>query len=111
MFFKEDLATKVYDRSTWEDLRVDDNALEQVSPARVTYGIPTSKNASSLAGWASEGNPDKGSRFHFTIEFPDMKCEEYDRISKGRPVREMMNRIQDQIDRFYEQFDFNGAKE
>jgi hypothetical protein len=102
-FFKEKLSTSIHDWDTWNSLNVDQSALEKVEECFVTYGHEReSENlrSSSLSGWSNE----KGSRFHFTMNFPSIQFREHDEFSKGRIVAEMMDRIQREINRFYEQF-------
>lgn len=110
-FFKEDLVTKVLTVDQWSDFyHVDQNALEEVKPAYITFGLndPT-KNHNSLGGWSNpESNDAGGSHYHFTIHFPSMSFREHDEFSKGRVVREMMDQIQSQLDYFYEQFNFKN---
>jgi hypothetical protein len=53
-----------------------------------------------LGGWSGED----GARFEFTIHFPSVKFNEYDKFSKGKITRELMNKIQSQINYFYDDF-------
>lgn len=105
-FFKEDLATRVEMNDVWERLNVDKNALEEVLPAFLQYGHCTASkekdgySSSSLSGWSK----DEGKYFHFTIHFPSVKFMESDKFGKGRVVRELMDRIQYDVDNFYKQF-------
>lgn len=106
-FFSENLAKEVMALHEWEEhYHVDERALEEVKPAYVTFGFKEN-NASSLCGWSSsENNGHAGSHFHFTIHFPSTKLREHDKFSKGRVVRELMDRIQNDIDHFYQKFEF-----
>ena len=100
-FFKEKHATSIYSYDTWESLGVDQKALEEVEPAYLTFGHRDLKNTGSmLCGW----DGDKGSHFHFTILFPSVKMREHDKFSNGKVVRELMNRIQRNINDFYSDF-------
>lgn len=106
-FFVEKLSTEVMELDSWKTLYcVDEKALEEVKPAYVTFGFK--ENASStLSGWS---NPEHnvghvGSHFHFTIHFPSTKFHEHDKFSKGRVVRELMDRIQSDLDHFYQKFE------
>jgi len=106
-FFKDKVATAVQSFDSWEKYNIDMNALEEVQPAYVTYGH-TLKNddgtsSGSLCGWSA----DDGARFHFTLHFPSLQYQEYDRFSKGTPVRQMMIKIQQQLDYFCQQFQSN----
>lgn len=100
-FFKEDLATSIYDYETWtKNLNVDPKALEEVEPAYITFGHQNlNGNGSSLCGW-----DDSGSHFYFTLKFPSIKYLEHDKFSKGRVTRELMNEIQNCVNNFYENF-------
>jgi len=103
-FFKEGLSTSVRSLDAWKDLQVDIEALEEVEDVRITYGhsstLSSGNESNSLNGWS----PKDGAEFHFTIQFPSMKHRDYDQFNKGRNVRELMNRIQTEINRFQSQF-------
>lgn len=104
-FFKEKHATAIYCHETWEEIGVDVKALEEVKDSFLTFGHKDKNNkGSSLAGWGS----DDGSHFHFTIHFPSTKMKEHDAFSNGRVIRELMNKIQNQIDYFYSNFNNNS---
>ena len=96
-FILEKHATRVYDLGTWESIGIDINALEEVKPAHISFGIKTGENSANLGGWSKEN----GAEFEFTIHFPSVSFYEYDKFSKGRVTRELMDRIQRQIDNFY----------
>ena len=103
-FFKKDLSTRICELDDWsKHYGVDLNALEKVEPAYLTYGHRTSDNSSTLGGWSSE----KGSEFCFTVHFPSIKNMEYDKFNKGKMTRDLMNKIQNQINYFYN--DFNDS--
>ena len=97
-FVKEELATKVLPIETWTShYNIDPKALEKVEACVVTYGHESKKgDSTSLAGWG-----ENGLHYHFTIRFPSVKFSEHDRFQKGRYVREIMDRIQDQVNRLY----------
>lgn len=102
-FFKEDLTTTVRTFDVWEKLNVDKKALEEVKPMFISYGIPFKDgdyNSHILGGWSEK---DK-TRFHFTLNFPSVKYQEYSRFGKGKIVREIMDKIQRDLDSFYEDF-------
>ncbi|WP_025124394.1 hypothetical protein [Myroides odoratimimus] len=100
-FFKEGLATSILSYDTWKDLKVDDNALEEVEEAYITYGHGDKKNRSAtLCGWGGED----GSHFHFTLLFPSTKFHEHDKFCKGRSIRDLMNEIQRVVNRYYNEF-------
>jgi hypothetical protein len=106
-FFNQDLATKVLPLHEWEvNHSVDENALEEVKPAYVTYGFKEN-NGSSLAGWTNQehNKGHVGSHFHFTLHFPSTKFQEHDKFCKGRMVRELMDRIQNNLDQLYQKFE------
>lgn len=99
-FIKEKHAASIYTLDTWEDIGIDIKALEKVEPAFITYGRKTGDHSSTLGGWSRE----KGTDFEFTIHFPSVKFHEHDEFSKGRVTRELMNKIQNQINNFFDQF-------
>lgn len=100
-FFKEKHATSIYPFDTWESLGVDVKALEEIEDAYLTFGHKDKNNkSSSLSGWDGAN----GSHFHFTIHFPNTKFGEHDKFGNGRIVRELMNKIQRNIDNFYSDF-------
>jgi len=102
-FLNEKHATDIYPLDVWESLRVDIRALEEVKPAFISYGV-----GSSLSGWGQE----EGSKFHFTINFPSLAHREYDEFSKGRHMRDFMDMMQREVDRFYFKFlEMNKLKE
>lgn len=99
-FFSEDIAVKIMRLHEWQDnYHVDKNALEEVKPLYVSYGIKSGENSSSLSGW-----DEKGSRFHFTLHFPSVKFNEHDKFSKGKSIRKLMDRMQEDLNSFYEEF-------
>jgi len=102
-FFAEKLRTSVYDFETWKKIyNVDENALEEVKPIYLTFGMPDREGSinKSTYGWSN----DDGSHYHFTVHFPSAKYQEYDKFSKGETIRKMMDVIQKQLDYFYQQF-------
>lgn len=103
-FFKEEHAKAIYDWSTWEHLQVDDRALEEVEDAYLSYGMKSGESSSSLCGW----NAERGAEFNFTIHFPSVTYQEHDKFSKGRTVRDLMDRIQKEVNNFY--LDFANKK-
>lgn len=104
-FFKEELATAIMGYDVWtQTYHVEPNALEKVEPAYLRYGFKE-KNSSSLCGWSNpETNEDGGSHFHFTIYFPSSKICEHDKFSNGKVVRSLMDKIQNDVNYFYQQF-------
>ena len=98
-FFKEQHATSIYSFDTWQDLQVDKEALEEVEDAYVFHGVKMNENSSYVSGW-----DEKGAHFHFTIVFPSVKHMEYDKFSKGKISRELLDKIQRNVNDFYEQF-------
>jgi len=99
-YILEKHATKVYDLETWNRLGIDIKALEEVCPAFLTYGRKTSDISNNLSGWSGE----EGGTFEFTIHFPSIKFYEFDKFSKGKITRQLMDRIQNNISRFYEEY-------
>lgn len=99
-YISEKHVTKIYPRETWESIGIDINALEEVKPAFISYGRKTSDTGKTLSSWSEKD----GQTFEFTIHFPSVKFHEHDKFSNGRIVRELMDRIQMQIDKFYDQF-------
>lgn len=98
-FINKDHITSIMDLDGWKRIGIDINGLEKVEPAHITYGHARG-NGGSLCGWSQED----GSKFHFTIQFPSMKWKEYDDFTKGKNVRGLMDKIQNQLDYFYQQF-------
>lgn len=101
-FFTERLATAIYDWDVWQKYNVDDKALEEVEDARIEYGVKTSKTSSDLCGW-----DENGTHMRFTVVFPSMKFREHDAFTKGKMVRELMNRFQREANSFLNEF-YNG---
>lgn len=94
-FFTDKLATAIHDWDVWQKYNVDDKALEEVEDARIEYGIKTSASGATLGGWDKDGMT-----LCFTLVFPSMKYHEYDIFSKGKMVRELMNRLQRETNSF-----------
>ena len=105
-FFSDKMATAICDWNIWQKYNVDDKALEEVEEARIEYGIKTSACGATLGGWSH----DDGMELCFTIVFPSMKYQEHDKFSKGKMVRELMNRLQIETNRFVEEF-YNEDKQ
>lgn len=110
-FFKEDLACKIMNPEEWKKLyNIDEEALEEVSKPVITFGIDTSEITVSLSGWSNPENHAihaqklEGAHFCFTIHFESMKNQEYDKFCKGRMMREFMDRLQNEADRYFQQF-------
>jgi len=99
-FILEKHATAIYSLETWNSIGIDIKALEEVKPAFVSYGIKSGERSTDLSGWDKEN----GAKCCFTITFPSMQHQEYDKFSKGRMIRELMNKIQNNIDYFYQQY-------
>lgn len=95
-FFKEELATKIGDDEFWKVYNVDEKALEEVEPVTIEYGQMTSETGGRLGSWGAE----KGQELFFTLRFPSMKFYEHNKFAKGRVVRELMNRLQDEANSF-----------
>jgi len=99
-FFKSDLATSIIDYDIWvNQYNIDPKALEEVAPMYIKYGIPLGESGNSLSGWN-----ELGKHFHFTIYFPNVEYSESDKFGNGRIVRELMDKIQVNINNFYEEF-------
>ena len=110
-FFKEDLSTKVMSVTDWKErYNIDENALEELTMPVITYGIKDGNDCTSLSGWSNPENKEchsnklEGSHYCFTIHFESMKYEEHDRFSKGRVMRDFMERLQNEADRYFQQF-------
>lgn len=95
-FMNAKFAKQVLTRTSCDSYGIDDNALEEVKRPYLSYGIKTSETANTLAGWSR----DEGAKYHFTIVFPSMAIQEHDKFVKGKLIRDLMNDIQGQIDRF-----------
>lgn len=102
-FFLEKLATQIKSFDNWkEHYGVDMIALEEVEQAHIVYGHQSLNNdhSSTLGGWGQK----KGTEFHFTIVFPSVKFMEHDKFSNGKTTRELMNKIQNSINYFYDEY-------
>lgn len=99
-FFADKLATAICEMDVWENIHVDDKALEEVEAAHIEYGIKSSECIGSLSGWSA----DDGGLFHFTLVLPPMNYKDYDELNKRKMIRELMNRIQDEANRFLDDF-------
>lgn len=98
-FFLDKHATSIYELDTWESLGVDIIALDEVEDIYLRYGHWKDEGSGTLSGWN-----EKGSHFEFTIYFPSVKHCEHDKFNKGKITRELMNKIQRQIDCHYDDF-------
>lgn len=105
-FFADKLSTRILDWDIWQQYQVDDKALEEVEEAYIDYGHKTSDTGTTLAGWKNG----EGSELRFTIKFPSMKYHEHDKFTKGKMVRDLMNRLQEEINSFLMDF-YNEEKE
>lgn len=106
-FFKSDLATKILDLYDWKQNNVSDNALEEVKEVYLKFGHERHEGSfTSLSGW-----DEKGTRFHFTICFPSTTHSEHDKFSKGNVVRKLMDILQSDCDRFFQEFINNDLQE
>jgi hypothetical protein len=99
-FILEKHATSIYELDVWESLGIDIKALEKVEPMHIKYGRKTVENSGTLCGWDEK----KGTTFEFTIQFPSVTFYEHDKFTKGRMTRELMDKIQREINYFYEDF-------
>ena len=99
-FVLEKHATKIYSLQVWEELGFCEKALEVVEPMYIRYGKRRSEISSTLGGW----NKEEGTSFEFTIYFPSVSFYENDKFTNGKMTRELMDRIQSQIDGFYTEF-------
>ncbi len=91
-FFKDKLASEINDFDVWtKHYNVDENALEEVEDVVIVRGHKFDDgNGSSLGGWDSKN----GTELKFTIYFPSLSFYENDKFTKGRSVRELMDRLQ-----------------
>ncbi|WP_294610738.1 hypothetical protein [uncultured Bacteroides sp.] len=105
-FFADKLSTKILDWDIWQQYQVDDKALEEVEEAYIDYGHKTSDKSADLSGWKNG----KGSELRFTIKFPSMNYYEHDKFTKGKMVRDLMNRLQGEVNSFLMDF-YNEEKE
>lgn len=102
-FINEKYATAIKPFEDWDKLGIDKNALEEVEDAYLMFGHVNDRekySSSSLSGWSDK----EGSHFHFTVHFPSTKFGEHDKFSNGKPVRELMNRIQNQVNYFMQDY-------
>ena len=100
-FFLEKYATTIQSFDFWEKIGVDTKALEVVEDAYLTYGHEDKKNkTNSLAGWS----PEKGGHYHFTVHFPSEKFKEHDEFGNGKILRKLMDKIQNDVNYFFQDF-------
>jgi len=107
-FFNKKYATAIYDFDVWEKQGVDVVALEEVKDVFITYGhqsLAQETTYTSTCGWGS----DKGSKFHFTINFPSMSFKNHDTFSNGKLVRELMNKIEKEMNSYFVEFNNDCA--
>lgn len=96
-FFDSKFATWVQPIQTWEKFQVHINALEEVEKVMVIYGLKhPDSNYTDLGHWSGES---QSSSFHFTIQVSQQNHNEYDEFSKTENIREIMNDIQDILNR------------
>lgn len=98
-FFKASLSTNICSLDTWDQYGVDMVALEEVEPCYIDYGHKKD-HAIWNAGWGAN----EGAHFHFTLVFPSMKYQEYDKFTKGKMMRDILDRIQKDVNYFYQNF-------
>lgn len=116
-FFKEELARSVMDFDNWKELKVDENALDEVEEVFITYGNKRYPKYASYENIYEEFgmwcNPDNdeykkngeaGATLCFSMHFPSCKWEEHDRFMKGRMVAGLMDRLQTEADNYFKQF-------
>lgn len=94
-FINERYATNISSFERWESIGIDINALEEVEPPHISYGINN-----SLCGW----NAENGAQFHLTVNFPSIKWKEYDEFSKGRMVADFIRRLEDTANEYMTNF-------
>lgn len=90
---------------TWKEYKVDEKALEEVEEARIEYGKNKNDVCKDLSSYG-----EKGAQFYFTIVFPSMKFKEYNEFTIGKMIRDLMNRLQNEINMFMNGF-YNNQKE
>ena len=123
-FFKEDLARSTHSIEEWKRIyNVDENALEEIKEPVITcgenrYNKDGTPLSSTLGGWENPENAESkrndrigGTHYCFTIHFPSVKWEEYDRFMKGRMVRELLDRLQHEADMYFLDFIDNFSKD
>ncbi len=103
-FFNEKHATTIRDWDYWNKIGVDDNALEEIESPYLEYGHESLRNTDEISSSSTCGWDQKGTRFYFTIKFPSVKYYEHDKFSNGKTVRELMNKVQNQINYFFADF-------
>ena len=99
-FINEKHATKIYELDKWESIGIDIKALDKIEMPYITHGRKTGENSATLGGWSN----DEGCNFEFTIHFPNIKYMEYDKFTNGKMVRDLMNRMQQQVNYFFSDF-------
>jgi hypothetical protein len=74
---------------TWESEHIHPNALEEVEPIHIIYGIKKSDCSSDLSGWS-----DETTKLHFTVAITGTTLKEHDAIIDGINMRELMAEFQ-----------------
>ncbi len=98
-FFKEHLATTIESWDFWKDHNVHEDAIEEVEEVNIVYGH-RNNSSNHKAGWREK----EGTHFHFTINYPSMKYQEYDKFSNGQVIRALMDKFQRVANQFYQDF-------
>lgn len=106
-FFLDKHATAIYSLDIWQSLSVDELALDEVKEPQIFYGHERGNppKSSWLCGW-----DENGTHLHFTIVFPSVQFQEHDKFTKGRLIRDMMDRINQAIRYHYDGFVINQEK-
>lgn len=105
-YFSKEVSTSILSLSDWEKYLVDVNALEEVKPIYVSYGHESLRNneeytSKTLCGW----NQNNGGVFHFSLHFPSLKLKRYNKFTKDKMIRELMDKIQHQCNYLYQEFE------
>jgi len=97
-FMKGEYATLIKPYHIWDKRGIDINALEEVQSTYLTYGHRDDDETTCLSGWGKDG-----ANFRFTIHFPSATYAEYCKESMESKTRELMDIIQDQVNKIYNQ--------
>ncbi len=95
-FFKKSLHDDIYELSIWKKEGIPIELLDEVDKVYINYGHERTHRdgykSSDLQGWDKEK-----AEFKFTIIFPEMDYNDYDKVS----IPELMDEMQKVTNRFF----------
>lgn len=104
-FFDSKYSTQTLTLKEWEDLKVSIKALDEVRGLYITYGHKKIKGTTDLSEWNMESDDSpENAKFYFTINFSGMTYDEFYRFRKLNHPALLMNRIQREADKVFDEF-------